>query len=57
MKLKKNKIIIEPIEQSKKEKEVNWDKIWAGVKKSRTLKGKGKNITAVEFLIRDRKAH
>ena len=36
---------------------VDWDKIWAGIKKSRALKGKGESVSAVEFLDQDRKSH
>jgi len=38
-------------------KQYNWDKIWAGVKKSRAIKGKGKGISAAEFLEQDRQSH
>ncbi len=38
-------------------KEYDWDKIWKGIKKARSLKGKGRAISAAEFLEKDRKSH
>lgn len=35
----------------------NWDKIWKGIKKSRSLKGKGLTTSAFEFLVKDRNSH
>lgn len=49
---KPDEIVIRP-----HKKEYNWDKIWEGIKKSRNLKGKGKTISAVEFLEQDRRSH
>lgn len=37
-------------------KQYNWDKIWKGIKKSRSIHGKGK-ISASEFLMKDRQSH
>ncbi len=38
-------------------KQYNWDKIWEGVKQARSIKGKGKATSAVEFLQKDRRSH
>ena len=31
--------------------------LWKGIKKSRAIKGKGKSVSASEFLEKDRRAH
>lgn len=49
-----DEISIRPQEDKK---EVDWDKLWAGIKKVRAFKGKGKIMSAVEFLEKDRKSH
>ncbi|OGG30376.1 hypothetical protein A3A63_02930 [Candidatus Gottesmanbacteria bacterium RIFCSPLOWO2_01_FULL_46_9] len=36
---------------------IDWERIWSGIEKSRALRGKGKSISAVEFLAQDRKSH
>lgn len=36
--------------------EVDWDKIWEGIRKSRSQVGKG-HISAAEFLEKDRQSH
>ena len=38
-------------------KNYDWDKIWEGIKKARAIKGKGKAISAGEFLEQDRRSH
>ena len=38
-------------------KEYDWDLIWEGIRKSRAIKGKGKAISAAEFLEKDRRSH
>ena len=50
--VKPDEIIIKP-----HQKQVDWDKIWKGVKESRAIKGKGKTTSAFEFLEQDRKSH
>ena len=50
--VKPDEIVITP-----QKKEYDWDKIWEGIKKARAIKGKGKTISAVEFLQKDRRSH
>lgn len=38
-------------------KAYDWDKMWMGIRKSRAIKGKGKTISAAEFLEKDRRSH
>lgn len=47
-----NEIVIRP-----HKKEYDWDKIWAGIKLSRSLKGKGETTSALAFLEKDRRSH
>lgn len=47
-----DKIIIEPAANK-----LDNNKIWASIKKARSIKGKGSSISATEFLIKDRKSH
>jgi bifunctional DNA-binding transcriptional regulator/antitoxin component of YhaV-PrlF toxin-antitoxin module len=49
--LNHDEIVIKPHKAS-----LNWDKIWAGIKKSRALRGKGAT-SAKDFLLEDRKSH
>lgn len=48
---KPDEIIIKP-----HQKHVDWDKIWDGIRKARSIHGKGK-MSAVEFLQKDRLSH
>ena len=48
---KSNEIVITP-----HQKKVDWDKIWEGIRKSRSFKGKNA-VSAVEVLQRDRRSH
>lgn len=50
--VKPDEIVIRPHQKS-----VDWDKIWEGIRKSRSLKGKGKATSALEFLVKDRRSH
>lgn len=50
--VKPDEIVITP-----HKKQYDWDKIWEGVRKSRAIKGKGKAISAAEFLEQDRTSH
>lgn len=50
--IKPDEIVITP-----HKREYNWDKIWEGIRKARAIKGKGKAISAVEFLQKDRRSH
>lgn len=50
--VKPDEIVIKPHKV-----DVDWDAIWAGVKKARALKGKGRSVSTVEFLEKDRKSH
>ena len=50
--IKPDEIVIKPHKN-----QLDWDRIWAGIKKSRALKGTGRSISAVEFLTQDRKSH
>ena len=52
---KPDEIVIRPHTQAKKE--VDWDKIWEGIRRARAIKGKGKTIPATEFLQKDRRSH
>lgn len=38
-------------------KDYDWNKIWAGIKLSRSLKGKGDTVSTAEFLEKDRRSH
>lgn len=49
--VKPDEIIIRPHQQK-----VDWDKVWESIKKSRSIKGKGK-ISASAFLEKDRQIH
>jgi len=49
---KPNEIVIKPHQT-----EVDWKKIWSGIKKARATKGKGKSFSAVEILEQDRRSH
>ena len=48
---KSDEIVIRP-----HQKHVDWDKIWAMVKRSRAIKGRGRG-SAVEFINQDRRSH
>ena len=50
--LKPDKIIITP-----HKKGYNWDEIWQGIRRARAIKGKGKTVSAVELLEKDRVSH
>lgn len=49
--VKSDEIVIKP-----HQKQVDWDKIWEGIRKSRAIKGKHA-VSAFEVLQRDRKSH
>lgn len=49
--IKPDEIIIKP-----HEKQIDWDKIWGNIRKSRASAGKG-NISAAEFIEQDRNSH
>ncbi len=49
--VKPDEIVIKPHQA-----QVDWDKIWELIRKSRAIKGKGKG-SAVEFLQKDRSSH
>ncbi len=49
--VKPDEIVITPHQT-----QVNWDEILKGIKESRAIHGKG-NISAAEFLIKDRLSH
>ncbi len=49
--VKSDEIVIKP-----HQKQVDWDKIWEGIKKSRAIKGKNA-VSAVEILQKDRNSH
>lgn len=49
--VKSDQILITP-----HQKQVDWDKIWEGIRKSRAIKGKNA-VSAVEVLRRDRQSH
>lgn len=46
-----DEIVIRP------KKEVDWDRIWEGIKKSRALKGKGESGSLSKFIAEDRYLH
>lgn len=48
---KANEIVITPHQQY-----VNWEKVWDGIKKSRSIKGSG-GVSGAEFLELDRNSH
>lgn len=50
--MKPDEIVIKP-----HQKQIDWDKIWEGIRQARAMKGKGKATPAVEFLQKDRKSH
>lgn len=50
--MKPDEIVITP-----HKKEYNWDKIWEGIRQARAIKGKGKAMSTVEFLQKDRRSH
>lgn len=49
--VKSDEIMIKP-----HQKQVDWEKIWEGIRKSRAIKGKNA-ISSVEILQRDRDSH
>ncbi|MDP3998506.1 MAG: hypothetical protein Q8P89_02725 [bacterium] len=49
--IKPDEIVIRPHQA-----QVDWDKIWENIRKSRALSGRG-NISATEFLQKDRSSH
>ena len=49
--IKPDEIVIKP-----HQKQINWDKIWEGIRKSRANKGKN-SISALEVLQKDRDSH
>lgn len=49
--IKPDEIVIKP-----HQKDIDWDKIWEGIRKARSIHGKGK-MSAVEFLQKDRFSH
>ena len=52
---KPDEIVIRPYTQAKKE--IDWDKIWDGIRQARAIRGKGKTISTAEFLQKDRRSH
>lgn len=50
--IKPDEIVIRPHSQK-----VDWDEIWAGIARSRSLVGEGKSVSAIEFLENDRNSH
>ena len=52
---KPDEIVIRPYTQAKKE--IDWDKIWEGIRQARAIRGKGKTISTAEFLQKDRRSH
>ena len=50
--VKPDEIVIKPHQTL-----VDWDKIWKGIKKTRSYKGKGRILPAWKFLELDRKSH
>ena len=48
---KPDEIVIKP-----HHKQVDWDKIWEGIRKARSIHGKGK-MNALEFIQQDRLSH
>lgn len=49
--VKSDEIVIKP-----HQKQVDWDKIWAGIRKSRAIKGKGRGSLS-KFIAKDRYRH
>ena len=49
--VKPDEIVIKP-----HQKQVDWDKIWKGIQKARSIHGKGK-ISTLEFIQQDRLSH
>ena len=49
--IKPDEIIIRPHQA-----QVNWDKVWKGIKKARSIHGKGK-MSALDFIQQDRLSH
>lgn len=49
-----NQIVLEPYSPEKKE--VDWDKIWEGIKRARAIKGKNKGSLS-GFIVKDRETH
>ena len=49
--VKPDEIVIKP-----HQKQVNWDKIWKGIQKARSIHGEGK-MSALEFIQQDRLSH
>jgi len=49
--IKPDEIVITP-----HQKQIDWDKIWKNIRKSRAVKGKG-NVNTIEFLKQDRRSH
>lgn len=52
--VKPDEIVIRPHQH---QKEVDWDKLWALIGKSRAMKGKGRSGSLSEFIIKDRERH
>jgi bifunctional DNA-binding transcriptional regulator/antitoxin component of YhaV-PrlF toxin-antitoxin module len=50
--LNTNEIVIKPHKA-----QLDWNRIWAGIEKSRALRGKGRSVSAVNFLADDRMSH
>ncbi|HCS78175.1 TPA: hypothetical protein DIV55_00340 [Patescibacteria group bacterium] len=50
--IKPDEIVIRP-----HKKVYDWNKIWAGVKQARAIKGKGNATSTIEFLQKDRRSH
>ena len=51
--VKPDEIVIRPQQPQKK---VDWDKIWEGIKKARTIKGRGRGSLS-KFIVEDRNRH
>lgn len=49
--IKPDELVIKPHQEN-----VDWDKIWKGIRKARSIHGKSKQ-SAVEFLHKDRSSH
>ncbi len=50
--IKPDEIVIKPHQPY-----IDWNKIWAGIRKSRSIKGKGGIVSSAKFLEKDRKSH
>lgn len=50
--VKPNEILIRP-----QQAYVDWEEIWAGIKKARAISGKAKATSTAEFLQKDRSSH